>query len=171
MINILLWFVSIAVGLTIISIVQRYTIMPIIYWTGAILDEFNCSVMDGDSWWFSSRNKTIKDFIYKRKNHTDGYEYYETIRWIPVIGILGQFAWFIMILLGTIGTWIILFIKYCIIYPIIYLQDVTKPTLRNVKNHLVKYCNIFKLNKLSNILSNWNKEVTQRFLNIKLHKR
>ena len=170
MINFLLWFAGIVISLVIISIIQRYTIIPIIYWTGAILDEFNCSVMQHDSWWFSNRNKTIKDFIYDRKNHTEGYEYYETARWVPVIGILGQLSWFAIVLLGTIGTWIILFIKYCIAYPIIYLQDVTKPVLQNVKNYLIKICNIFYLKKLSNILSNWNIEVTQRFLNIKLHK-
>ena len=57
MITVLYW-VAVIIALT---IVQRYFICPILYWIGAILDDFNCSAMCGDKWWFSSlHSKTVK---------------------------------------------------------------------------------------------------------------
>ena len=52
-----------------LTIVHRYFICPILYWIGFILDDFNCSAMLDDKWWFSSfHSKTVKDFISYRKD-------------------------------------------------------------------------------------------------------
>ena len=166
MITVLYW-VTVIIALT---IVQRYFICPILYWIGAILDDFNCSAMRGDKWWFSSLHSKVKDFISYRKDQTDGYIQYENTRWFPFIGILYALLYFVVNLIGTIFTWASIMIRSIITPIIIFIYKyIINPVFNFIKKVFIKIIKIVHFYAIKDIMDDFFKKVTTKILNIKLN--
>lgn len=167
MITVLYWIIVIIA----LTIVQRYFIYPILYWSGAILDDFNCSALGGDKWWFSRvHSKTVKDFINYRKEQTALYAQYEYMRWIPFIGILCGLLYLAVILIGTIFVWLYIIIMSIIIPIIIFIYDyIIAPFFSFIKKIIIKICHLLGLNKLSNNVNGFHNRFVEKILNINLH--
>ena len=156
----ILYLATVIIALT---IVQRYFIHPILYWTGAILDDFNCSAWGGDKWWFSRvHSKTVKDFINYRKEQTALYAQYECTRWIPFIGILCGSLYLAVILITTIFVWWFIIMMNIIISII--------PIFSFIKKIIIKVWHILRLNKLYNNVSGFRNQFAKKILNINLQK-
>lgn len=167
MITVLYW-VAVIIALT---IVQRYFICPILYWIGAILDDFNCSAMWGDKWWFSSlHSKTVKDFISYRKDQTDGYIQYENTRWFPFIGILYELLYLVVILISTIFVWVLIMIRSIIIPIIIFIYNyIIDPIFNFINKIFAKIIKIVHFYVIKDIMNDFYEKVTTKILNIKLN--
>lgn len=167
MITVLYWIV----GIIVLTIVQRYFICPILYWTGVILDDFNGSALCGDKWWFSRlHSKTVKDFINYRKERTEGYNQYECLRWIPFVGILCELLYLVAILISTIIVWELLIIKNIIVPIIIFIYDhIIDPIFNFIKNIFIKTIKIANLYVIRDIVNDFYNKVTTKILNIKLN--
>ena len=167
MITVLYW-VTVIIALT---IVQRYFICPILYWVGAILDDFNCSAMWRNKWWFSHlHSKTVKDFINYRKDQTDGYIQYENTRWFPFIGILYALLYFVVNLIGTIFTWALIMIRSIITPIIIFIYNhIVDPVFNFIKKIFIKIIKIVHFYTIKDIINDFYEKVTTKILNIKLN--
>jgi len=158
MITVLYWIIVIIA----LTIVQRYFIYPILYWTGAILDDFNCSALSGDKWWFSRvHSKTVKDFINYRKEQTEGYNQYECLRYVPLFGIFCGLLYLAVILMATVFVWLFIIMMNIIISII--------PIFSFIKKIIIKVWYILRLNKLYNNVSGFHNRFAEKILNINLH--
>ena len=160
-------FALIIIGVTLIG---RYIICPILYWTGAILDDFNCSFLVGNGkWWFDKYNsKTIRDFIESRKN-TDGYEQLTIVQYIPFVGIISEIFYLACILICTVFIFMLMILKFIIIPTVDFTWDnILIPTFAFIKKVLIKICDILHLYYISEIFKNFHNRVIEKLLNIKL---
>ena len=160
-------FALIIIGVTLIG---RYIVCPMLYWTGAILDDFNCSFLVGNGkWWFDRNNsKTIRDFIESRKN-TDGYEQLKLVQYLPFIGIICEMIYLCSILLCTVFIFILMLLKFAIIPTVDFTWDnILIPTFAFIKKVFIKICDILHLYYISSLFKDFHNKVTEKLLNIKL---
>lgn len=168
MIDFLLWTLYIIIGGILVSVIGRYMICPPLYWIGAILDEFNTSCMNGEGWWFEKRVNTIKDFIKYRYN-TDGYSQYESIRWVPILGIISCLLYLLFIIIATIFVFILQIISHIIIPIMDFIwKYILSPTFKFIYNISIKFFELIRLNKIAYIIQNFNKCVIDKFMNTKV---
>lgn len=152
---------------TLYLLIQRYILCPIIYWSGAVLDEFNSSVFDEHKWWFNEyTSKTLKEFYNYRKT-TEGYDMYRTGRWFPVLGLFAVLLYFVGIFLSSIFYLIALFL-FEISPFILKFIDKTRPLCNFIKTFTCKILSFFRTNVLINFIRTYYNKMVDYIINIKL---
>ncbi len=162
----IIFLILIIVGVTLVG---RYIICPILYWAGAILDDFNCSFINNGKWWFDrNHSKTIRDFIEWRKN-TDGYEQLTILQYIPFVGIIDEMLYLGCILICTMFIFMLMILKFIIIPSVDFVwKSILRPIFVFIKKVLIKICNILHLYYISEIFKDFHNRVIEKLLNIKL---